>query len=40
MSWNVKKLIVFLWRDEELIFWGGGHGEGRKVEGVRRKPKT
>ena len=42
MSWNVKKLIVFLWRDEELILGrgGGGHGEGRKVEGVRRKPKT
>ena len=30
MSWNVKKLIVFLWRDEELIFWGGGAWGGKE----------
>lgn len=42
MSWNVKKLIVFLWRDEELILGrGGGGGMGREgklkaLEGSQR----
>lgn len=41
MSWNVKKLIVFLWRDEELIFFWGGGGMGREgklkaLEGSQR----
>lgn len=40
MSWNVKKLIVFLWRDEELIL-GRGEGMGREgklkaLEGSQR----
>lgn len=40
MSWNVKKLIVFLWRDEELILGSGGgmgrEGKLKALEGSQR----
>ena len=39
MSWNVKKLIVFLWRDEELILGRGGMGREGKLKALEGSQK-